>query len=246
MTAFVLMVGTSGWQYADWRGEFYPSGVPQRLWLEHYVQHFPTVEVNNAFYRLPEKKTFEQWRARTPDGFVVAVKMSRYLTHVKRLREPAEPVQRFFDRASALADRLGPVLLQLPPTLRKDLDSLDRTLAEFPPGVKTVVEFRHDSWFDDETRALLERRGAALCWADRKSKVLNPLWDTADFRYLRLHEGRAAPWPHYGRAALAKWLDRLGDGAQSYVFFNNDQHCAAPRDAESMRAMARRRGEKAP
>ncbi|SIR80326.1 Protein of unknown function DUF72 [Micromonospora avicenniae] len=121
----MILLGTSGWQYRDWRGRFYPAGLPQRLWLEHFAGRFATVEVNNAFYRLPERDTFAAWRARTPDDFCVAVKMSRYLTHIKRLREPAEPVARFLDRATALGDRLGPVLLQLPPTLAADVPALD-------------------------------------------------------------------------------------------------------------------------
>src|SRR3954468_3298486 len=117
-SVLVLMIGTSGWQYKDWRGRLYPAGLPQRLWLEHYAGAFDVVEVNNAFYRLPERSTFEQWRERTPGDFVVAVKMSRYLTHIKRLRDPAEPVDRFLGRAEALGTKLGPVLLQLPPTLK--------------------------------------------------------------------------------------------------------------------------------
>src|SRR5262245_3093934 len=127
-----LCIGTSGWQYKDWRGPVYPPELPQRLWLEHYAEHFRTVEVNNAFYRLPERGTFARWRDRTPPGFVVAVKMSRYLTHVKRLHDPAEPVRRFLSRAEALGDRLGPVLIQLPPSLRSNVDELDATLACFP------------------------------------------------------------------------------------------------------------------
>lgn len=238
-----MLIGTSGWQYRDWKDRFYPKGTPQRLWLEHFAGAFATVEVNNAFYRLPEKKTFEQWRDRTPDDFVVAVKMSRYLTHVKRLREPSEPVARFLGRAEGLGGKLGPVLLQLPPTLQADLDALDRTLGAFPAGIRVAVEPRHRSWFTDECRALLERRKAALCWADRKGRPLSPLWTTADWGYLRLHEGGAQPRPRYGATALGKWLARLGRFSQAYVYFNNDQHGAAVEDATVMAAMARRRGD---
>ena len=113
-----LFVGTSGWQYKDWRGVLYPAGCPMRLWLEEYTEHFATVEINNAFYRLPSRETFEAWRSRVPGDFVVAVKASRYLTHIKRLRDPQEPVARLMSHAEGLGDRLGPVLLQLPPTLR--------------------------------------------------------------------------------------------------------------------------------
>jgi uncharacterized protein YecE (DUF72 family) len=242
-----MYIGTSGWQYADWRGRFYPAGTPQRRWLEHYASRFATVEVNNAFYRLPERDTFASWRDRTPDDFVLAVKMSRYLTHIKRLRDPAEPVARFLDRAAGLGDKLGPVLLQLPPTLRADLPALAATLARFPEAVQVAVEPRHDSWWTDDLRALLTRHNAALCWADRGSRPLTPLWRTADFGYLRMHEGRAKPWPRYGRAALGSWLDRIGEhlaGVPTYVFFNNDPGGAAITDATALAAQAHRRALK--
>ncbi|WIM93840.1 DUF72 domain-containing protein [Actinoplanes oblitus] len=236
----MLWIGTSGWQYKDWRGGLYPEKLPQRLWLEHYAGHYATVEVNNAFYRLPERTTFEQWRQRTPDGFVVAVKMSRYLTHIKRLREPAEPVARFLDRAAGLGDKLGPVLLQLPPTMRADLAALDETLSLFPAGVRVAVEPRHDSWFTGDCEKLLRAHGAALCWADRKGRPVTPLWRTADFAYLRFHEGAARPWPRYGSAALRSWLGRLGpDG---FVYFNNDPGGAAVIDADAFARIAEGRG----
>jgi uncharacterized protein YecE (DUF72 family) len=135
------------------------------------------------------------------------------------------------------------VLLQLPPTLKADPGALDRTLAEFPRSIKLAVEPRHATWFTDETREVLEKRGAALCWADRRGRPLGPLWATAGFGYLRLHEGGAEPWPRYGRTALRKWLDRLGRFSDAYVYFNNDQRGAAVADAAAMIAMARRRGD---
>ncbi|MEU5567284.1 DUF72 domain-containing protein [Micromonospora musae] len=241
----MILLGTSGWQYRDWRGRFYPDGLPQRLWLEHFAERFATVEVNNAFYRLPERDTFAAWRARTPDDFCVAVKMSRYLTHIKRLRDPAEPVSRFLDRASALGDRLGPVLLQLPPTLAADVPLLDATLRLFPPQVRVAVEPRHASWWTAATRATLERHLAALVWADRLGRPVTPLWRTADFGYLRLHEGRARPHPRYGRAALTSWVRRLADTfgeAPVYVYFNNDPGGAAIADAVAFAARCRRDG----
>jgi uncharacterized protein YecE (DUF72 family) len=238
----VLTIGTSGWQYRDWRGPFYPPGVPQRRWLEEYATHFDVVEVNNAFYRLPERATFEQWRARTPAGFRFAVKMSRYLTHIKRLRDPAEPVARFLDRAAGLGDKLGPVLLQLPPNLKADLAALDETLGQFPSHVRVVVEPRHDSWFTDDCRKLLERHHAALCWADRQGRPVSPLWTTADFGYLRMHVGRAQPRPRYGRTALRSWVGRLEGLPEAYVFFNNDTGGAAVVDAVAMAGIAARRG----
>jgi uncharacterized protein YecE (DUF72 family) len=243
----MLLIGTSGWQYRDWAGRFYPAGLPQRRWLEHYAERFATVEVNNAFYRLPERDTFVAWRKRTPEDFIVVVKVSRYLTHIKRLRDPAEPVARFVDRARGLGDRLGPVLLQLPPTLRADPGALAETLSRFPRDVRVAVEPRHPSWWTPRVRAVLEEHRAALCWADRGSRAVTPLWRTADFGYLRLHEGRAKPWPRYGAAALRTWLDRLAsaygsDGAPAYAFFNNDPGGAAIVDAVAMARAARRLG----
>jgi uncharacterized protein YecE (DUF72 family) len=244
----VLVVGTSGWQYRDWRGPFYPPGVPQRAWLEYYAERFATVEVNNAFYRLPERSTFEDWRARTPDDFTVAVKASRYLTHIRRLRDPAEPVGRLMTRAAGLGDRLGPVLLQLPPNLAADADLLDAALRRFPAGTRLVVEPRHASWWCPPVRAVLERRGAALCWADRGGRPLTPLWRTAAFGYLRMHEGRARPRPRYGAAAMRSWLGRIaaefGPADDVHVYFNNDPGGAAIADAAAFARAARRRGDR--
>ena len=240
-----VLVGTSGWQYQDWRGRFYPPRLPQAAWLEHYAGRFAVVESNNAFYRLPEAHTFAAWATRTPDDFVFAVKASRYLTHVRRLRDPEEPVRRFLERAAHLGGKLGPVLLQLPPTLRADLDALARTLACFPAGVRVAVEPRHPSWFSDETRALLGERGAALCLADSPRRP-SPVWRTADWTYVRFHQGSARPHPCYGRAALAAWARRLAEGwgpqATLYVFFNNDPGACAVRDARWLALAAARAG----
>ncbi|MGW1506537.1 DUF72 domain-containing protein [Streptomyces mirabilis] len=230
-----LFVGTSGWQYKDWRGVLYPDGVPMRLWLEEYAARFATVEVNNAFYRLPSRETFESWRERTPPDFVVALKASRYLTHIKRLRDPAEPVDRLLGHAAGLGDRLGPVLLQLPPTLHAEPVLLDECLGRFPAGVRVAVEPRHDSWWTPEVRKVLESRGAALCWADVLARPVTPLWRTADWGYVRFHEGRAQPWPRYGRQSLTTWVRRVTDtwpdDHDVYAYFNNDPNAAAVRDA---------------
>jgi uncharacterized protein YecE (DUF72 family) len=242
----MILVGTSGWQYRDWRGRFYPAGLPQHRWLQHYATNFATVEINNAFYRLPERATFELWRARTPDDFCVAVKMSRFLTHIRRLRSPEEPVARFLDRAVGLGDRLGPVLLQLPPNLPADPVALDKTLARFPPDVRVAVEPRHPSWWTDDIRQVLTKRGAALCWADRRSRPVAPAWRTASWGYLRMHEGRATPWPRYGATALRTWVERIrrefGGDEQVFVYFNNDPGGAAIVDASAFTGIARRLG----
>ncbi|TVZ88960.1 DUF72 domain-containing protein [Streptomyces sp. BK340] len=241
-----LFVGTSGWQYKDWRGVLYPDGCPTRLWLEEYATRFATVEINNAFYRLPTRENFEAWRDRVPDDFVVAVKASRYLTHIKRLRDPEEPVHRLMAHAAGLGARLGPVLLQLPPTLRRDPDLLDTCLACFPAGTRVAVEPRHDSWWTPEVRGVLESRNAALCWADVQAHPVTPLWRTTDWGYIRFHEGRARPWPRYGRRSLETWVDRVAttwsDAEDVYAYFNNDPGGAAVEDAVAFGRTAGRAG----
>lgn len=228
-----VIIGTSGWQYRDWRGLFYPPKLAQRLWLEHYVQHFATVESNNAFYRLPERGTFEKWRERTPPDFRWAVKASRFLTHIKRLRDPEEPVGRLMERAAGLGEKLDTILLQLPPTLKADPDLLRDCLAQFPGGTRVAVEPRHDSWWTDEVRGLLERYGATLCWADRGEQPIAPLWRTADWGYLRFHTGEHG-W-RYRAETLQLWADRLAatwtDDEDVLVYFNNDPGGAATVDA---------------
>jgi uncharacterized protein YecE (DUF72 family) len=243
-----LYVGTSGWQYRDWRADFYPPGLPAARWLEHVGDRFATVENNGTFYRLPAAETFASWARRTPADFVMAVKASRYLTHVRRLREPAEPVSRLLDAANDLGPRLGPILLQLPPDFRIDTDRLAGCLAEFrvraSRPVRVAVELRHDSWWTPPVHALLAEHGAALVWSDRAERPIAPLWRTAGWTYLRLHEGAGLPWPRYRAAALREWVARLADAdtADGYVYFNNDQHAAAPEDALRFAESARAAG----
>jgi uncharacterized protein YecE (DUF72 family) len=240
-----VLVGTSGWQYRHWRGLFYPGGLPQARWLEFYTERFATLESNASFYRLPRRETFAAWAERTPPDFVMAVKASRYLTHIRRLRDPEEPVRRLLDAAGGLGAKLGPVLLQLPPDLRADLAALDATLACFPRSVRVAVEFRHPSWYGDEARGVLAGHGAALCLADSPRRA-TPVWRTADWTYLRLHQGRATPHPCYGRRALATWAARLADGWAAdetvFVYFNNDPAGCAVRDARVFALAAARVG----
>jgi len=241
----MLYVGTSGWQYADWRGPFYPEKLAQARWLGHYSERFQVVEVNNTFYQLPEASTFARWERETPADFVVVVKMSRYLTHLKRLREPAEPVARFMTRARELGRKLGAVLVQLPPRFGAAPERLEETLARFDPGVRVAVEFRDDSWYSDEVRAVLERHRAALVLADVRNRH-TPLWRTAGWGFIRLHEGVAEPRPCYGEAALETWVGRIGElwprGADVFAFFNNDHRCCAVRDAATFATLAERAG----
>jgi uncharacterized protein YecE (DUF72 family) len=231
------MVGTSGWQYLDWRGDFYPREVPQRLWLEHYASRFHTVENNGTFYRLPSRETFAQWAQRVPAGFEMAVKASRYLTHIRRLRDPEQPVRRLLDAFGGLDDKAGPVLLQLPPGMAADPALLDDCLGRLAGGVRVAVEPRHPSWWTDRVREVLAAHNAALCWADRHGEPVTPTWRTADWGYLRFHEGTAAPWPRYDPGTLRAWADRIAATwparATVYAYFNNDQGGAAIRDAEA-------------
>jgi uncharacterized protein YecE (DUF72 family) len=232
-----IRVGTSGWQYADWRGPFYPQKLPQREWLSAYAQTFDTVEVNATFYRLPAVTAVAGWAQTVPREFLMAVKASRYLSHVKRLREPTEPVSRFLDRTRPLRDAgiLGPVLLQLPPAFPVAADRLAETLREFGRGLRIAVELRDPSWFIPEVKEVLEAHDAALVWADRGGKSVGPLWETAAWRYLRLHHGRTG-WK-YDRRDLKRWAVRMNEVADGYIYANNDPGAAAIEDALEIREL---------
>jgi len=230
-----VWLGTSGWQYRDWRGPVYPQKLAQAKWLEHYVTLFDTVEVNNAFYRLPAAETFAQWARRTPEGFVVTVKASRFLTHIKRLNDAEGPVEMFFERARHLGRKLGPVLVQLPPRFNVEVERLDTTLACFAKhGIKVAVEVRDDTWYVDAVRDVLTRYDAPLVWADRKGRPLGPLWRTASWGYVRLHEGDAE-WPCYTTGVLDAWARRIANAHDAsddvFVYFNNDPRGCAVHDA---------------
>ncbi len=231
----MLRVGTSGWQYKHWRGRFYPRKLAAARWLEHYVVRFATVEVNNTFYRLPNPSTFAQWSQRVPADFAMAIKASRYLTHYRRLRDPEEPVERLMKHAAPLRSHLAVVLVQLPPDLKAEPERLDATLRAFGAHMRVAVEPRHDSWWNEEVRAVLTQHNAALCLADRGSRIVTPEWRTADWCYVRFHFGLASPPSCYGDAALSTWAARLremyGGDADGYVYFNNDGNGCAVRDA---------------
>jgi uncharacterized protein YecE (DUF72 family) len=257
-----VVVGTSGWQYRDWRGPLYPPDLPQRDWLAYYAGRYATVENNSTFYRLPSRDTFADWQARIPADFVMTIKASRYLTHIRRLRDPEEPVAKLMAAAAGLGGRLGPVLLQLPPNLTADPGRLEACLAAFgryhgtgprapdgpgrAAGIQVAVEPRHPSWWTEEVRQVLAGHGAALCWADQHGRPVTPLWRTAGWGYLRFHQGAAQPWPRYGPRALRSWMDRLAatwpDEATVYVYFNNDPGGAAVADSAAFAAACRRAG----
>jgi uncharacterized protein YecE (DUF72 family) len=240
-----LRVGTSGWHYDDWRGSFYPRELATPQWLHHYATCFDTVEINNSFYRLPERSTFEKWRDATPDDFRFTVKASRFLTHQKRLRDPGEPVSRLLRHASALGSKLGPVLLQVPPNLPADQARLADVLAAFGDRVRVACEFRHPSWDSDDILQVLESHNAALCLTDRRGRH-GALVRTASWAFVRLHEGTASPTPCYGRRALHTWADRIvelfGTHVDVYVYFNNDHNACAVGNARSFLSVAHSAG----
>jgi uncharacterized protein YecE (DUF72 family) len=227
-------IGCSGWQYRHWRGDLYAAELPQSRWFAHYASIFHTVEINNTFYRLPEESTFVRWRENAPPGFIYAVKASRFLTHLKRLKDPEEPVQRFFDRARALGSHLGPVLYQLPPGWKLDLPRLEHFLQVVPTDVPQVLEFRDTSWYADEVLALLEKRHIALCLHDMRGSA-SPRIRTAPFVYVRYHGPGGTYSGGYSRERLMAWAGWLSEqqagGADIYAYFNNDVGGHAPRDA---------------
>jgi uncharacterized protein YecE (DUF72 family) len=230
-----VWVGTSGWQYASWKGPFYPDEVPQRAWLPSYATRFPTVEVNNTFYALPKEATFDRWREVSPAGFLFVVKASRYITHIRRLRDAKDPVDLFWSRATHLGPKLGPVLFQTPPNLPVDTGVLAEFLSILPSGIRPAFEFREASWFIDEVYELLDRSGAAWVLADRPNARV-PATVTAGWTYVRFHQGRPMH-PAYGREKLHRWAERIAAMGvdQAFCFFNNDQLAAAPADAATFR-----------
>lgn len=235
-----IRIGCSGWQYRHWRGNFYPEDLPQTRWLEHYAGVFDTVEINNSFYRLAEEATFARWAARVPARFTFAVKASRFLTHMKKLKDPEEPVERFFSRARALGRHLGPVLYQLPPGFKLDKQRLEHFLHVLPRGVRHVVEFRDPTWYVDDVYALLRRHGAALCLHDMPGSAPDRA-RVGRFVYVRFHGARGrcdGSYPDDRLERWAAWLDaQVAAGAEAYAYFNNDIGGHAPRNALTLRRM---------
>jgi uncharacterized protein YecE (DUF72 family) len=238
----MIWVGTSGWQYRDWKGAFYPEKLPQRRWLEHYAMRFPVVEVNNSFYMLPKEQTFDRWRETTPERFVFVAKASRYITHIRRLRDAKESVDLFWSRASRLREKLGPILFQLPPNFRADAGLLKDFLGTLPKQVRGAFEFRDRSWETDEVRDVLDRAGAAWVLADRPGARVQPIV-TGGWSYIRFHQGRPNH-PGYTRDKLRRWADRIAgfDARDVWCFFNNDARAAAPADAETLMELLADRG----
>jgi uncharacterized protein YecE (DUF72 family) len=230
-------VGCSGWQYRHWRGDFYPSTLPLDRWLEHYSERFDTVEINNSFYRLPSAETFGSWRQRAPRGFLYAVKASRYLTHLKKLKDPEPPLQLFFSHARHLGATLGPVLYQLPPRWPVNVERLRTFLAALPRRRHHAIEFRDPSWYCDAVLALLERHRVALCLHDMAGSASGRR-RVGPFVYVRFH-GTSRYSGSYSNDMLCDWAEwlaaRLAEGRRVFAYFNNDQGGHAPRDAMRLR-----------
>jgi uncharacterized protein YecE (DUF72 family) len=240
MSRAEVRVGCSGWNYDHWRERFYPRGLPTSRWLDHYAGTFDTVEVNATFYRLPTRKSAVGWARATPDEFLFAVKASRYLTHVRRLRGLRGGMGRLLDPLEPLleAGKLGPILWQLPETFHRDDDRLADALAALPPG-QHCFEFRHASWFVPEVEELLRRHDAALVIADHRRRPFQTRSLTTDWTYLRFHYGRARDGA-YGDAALRTWAERIAgwrERVDVYAYFNDDWDGHAIREAIRLRKL---------
>jgi uncharacterized protein YecE (DUF72 family) len=233
-----VRVGCSGWQYSHWRGDFYPSDLPTSRWFAHYALTFDTVEVNNSFYRLPPADTFAKWREQAPTHFLYAVKASRFLTHMKKLKDPEDPLFRFFENAKQLGPHLGPVLYQLPPQWPLNLERFETFLRALPRRARHVVEFRETSWYDTRVYALLERYKVALCLHDMEGCATERLI-VGPFIYVRFHHGTKKYGGRYSDARLDDWGEwlsaRAREGLDVFAYFNNDTGGHAPRDAVRLR-----------
>lgn len=229
-----IHIGTSGWHYAHWEGVFYPAGMAKEEYLRFYSGRFHSVEINSTFYRLPQKTTLSSWRDAVPQRFIFSVKASRYITHMKKLKDPQKPVVRFLKRMEALGDKLGPVLFQLPPRWRVNLERLDAFLKVLPSGFRYAFEFRDPSWCQDRVYGLLSEKEAAFCIYDY-DRNQSPKQVTAGFVYIRLH-GPEGPYKGlYDSRSLYGWAGDIsswaGEGKEVFCYFDNDQSGFAVRNA---------------
>jgi uncharacterized protein YecE (DUF72 family) len=240
MKAGRIRIGTSGWSYKDWTGEFYPKGTKPKELLEFYARNFGTVEINSSFYHLPTPKAVRGWHDRTPRGFIFSCKASRYITHMKRLKDPKQSLKAFFRAVRPLKEKMGPVLVQLPPSFSSNLDRLKDFLDELPRGYRYVFEFRHRSWFTAETYKLLRGHNAALCFYHLKG-FKSPEIFTADFVYIRLHGPAGAYQGSYSAQALAAWSRKIRRWSREkrdvYCYFDNDQKTKAALNAADLQRM---------
>ena len=234
-------VGCSGWNYRDWRERFYPKGLPARRWLEHYAQQFDTVEVNNTFYRLPNRSAVEGWAEQTPKRFVFAVKASRYLTHIKRLTAMGDGVQRYYDRIEPLIDakKLGPVLWQLPGNFQRDDERLRQALEAMPKG-RHCIEFRHPSWFQGDVYRLLRKHRVALVIGDHPERPFQTYELTASWTFVRFHYGKRGRNGNYSAREIEQWAERLRgwrERVEVYAYFNNDWQAYAVENALALKRL---------
>jgi uncharacterized protein YecE (DUF72 family) len=244
--AFVteVRIGCSGWNYKHWReGVFYPPKLPPRKWLEFYAQHFDTVEVNATFYRLPRESAVANWVTQTPPHFVFAIKMSRYVTHVKRLRDLPPSLELFYGKIAPLvgSPKCGPVLWQFPENFHRDDDRLASALGLLPPG-RHAFEFRHASWFVEEVYALLRGRDAALVIGDHPERPFQSHELTADWTFVRFHYGHRGRNGNYSARELDEWAERIATWRKTidvYAYFNNDWHGYAVHNAKGLKERLR-------
>jgi len=233
-------IGTSGFSYKHWQGRFYPEDLPQRKWLEYYAEHFDTVEINSSFYHLPRSPTCENWNKRVPEDFVYAMKASRFITHLKKLEDVEQALENFFEVIQPLGSKLGPVLFQLPPSLKKDLSLLRNFLAILPGGYRFVFEFRNSDWYDDDLFSLLDDTGTAFCIHDLPGKA-SPVETTGSFAYVRFHGAQQVYTSLYSDQELETWAGRLKNYAEKgldvYAYFNNDIGGHAVENAESLKSL---------
>lgn len=238
-----IRIGCSGWNYRHWRARFYPEGMPQKRWFEFYAGHFDTVEINNSFYRLPTAETFAKWREQAPPGFCYAVKANRFLTQAKKLKDCAEPLARMMAPLRALGDRLGPILYQLPPRFRINLERLAEFLALVPADAANVFEFRDASWYVPETYALLAGHGASLCLHDMPGSATERI-AAGPVAYVRFHGAGGKYWGRYGDEMLLSWAEwmvaQARNGRPVWAYFNNDIDAHAIDDARTLKAMVAR------
>jgi uncharacterized protein YecE (DUF72 family) len=233
-----VRVGCSGWNYADWRGRLYPKGLGTARWLSRYAEEFDTVEVNSTFYRLASRDAVARWVEQTPEDFVFAVKASRYLTHVRRLRDMEQGIHRFYERIMPLveADKLGPVVWQLPPNFQRDEERLAGALAALPSG-RHCFEFRHPSWFGEPVYRLLREHNVALVIGDHPKWPFQARELTADWTLVRLHHGRRGRRGNYSQSEIEEWARRIAQWrrrAELLVYFNNDWEGFAVENARSL------------
>jgi uncharacterized protein YecE (DUF72 family) len=240
-------IGCSGWHYEHWRGLYYPQELPRSKWLSFYAQQFDTVELNNSFYRVPSEKAFTTWRESTPDDFIIAVKVSRFITHIKRLRNLGSAVEDFLSRAGLLKEKLGPLLYQLPPSMKRNDELLRSFLSSLPTKYQHVIEFRHESWIDEAVFDILRRHNVGLCVFDMPGFTC-PLVATSDFAYVRFHGSEGLYSSCYSDEQLADWatrIARLGRGVKaSYIYFNNDALAFAVENAMTLANLLQSLGSK--